>query len=142
MSDHAGCGCEGECTCGKSGSAAPAFSPFVYAIGTIPPVAASVALEKEVAQTLGRALTTETDFAKLRGLLSKRENRYLVRNLRWVLQIDGADAYVLMPSDPADFELLLDAVEATRPGESMNLVVGLRAAGGGLGDVRCACFCT
>ena len=73
----------------------------------------NLAVEKEFAQATGRADTAgKTDRATLHAVLSKRENRYLVRQLCWVLTIQGLDTYILVPRDPADADLL---VEALRP---------------------------
>jgi hypothetical protein len=42
----------------------------------------------------------------LHAVLSKRENR-LVRQLCWVLTIQGLETYLLQPRDPADIDLLI-----------------------------------
>ena len=61
----------------------------------------------------GRAETAGlTDRQALHEVLSQRQNRYLVRQLCWVLTIEGLDTYILQPRDPADLDLL---VEALRP---------------------------
>ena len=40
----------------------------------------------------------------------QRENRYLVRQLCWVLTIQGLETYLLPPRDPADIDLLVEAI--------------------------------
>jgi hypothetical protein len=68
----------------------------------------------------------KTDQQIFHAVLSKRENRYLVRQLCWVLIIQGLETYLLQPRDPADIDLL---VEAIRPAPSLNdidVVIGLR----------------
>ena len=73
-------------------------------------------MEKEFAQATGRADTTGlTDRQALHAVLSKPENRYLVRQLCLVMTIEGLETYILVPRDPADFGLL---VEALRPNPS------------------------
>lgn len=100
---------------------------YVYAIGRVEARFPNLAAEKEFAQATGRAETVgKTDRQTFHAVLSKRENRYLVRQLCWVLSIQGLDTYLLLPRDPADVELL---VEAIRPVSSLNdidVVIGMR----------------
>lgn len=105
----------------------PAYS-FVYAIGRVQPRFPSLAVEKEFAQATGRLEETAglTDREATRSVLSERANRYLVRQICFVLTIEGLETYILQPRDPADFDLLVDAVRpAPRPAD-IDVVVGLR----------------
>jgi hypothetical protein len=109
-------------------SGAETTTPYVYAIGRVEPRFPSLAVEKEFAQVTGRAEQTNglTDQQVLNRVLSERENRYLVRRMCWVLNIEGIETYILQPLDPADFEML---VEAVRPGPrptDIDVVVGIR----------------
>src|SRR2546425_12528244 len=89
---------------------------YVYALGRVTPRCPSLAVEKEFAQTTGRVETTGlTDRQALQSVLSQRSNRYLARQMCWVLEIEGLETYLLMPLDPVDFDLL---VEALRPAPS------------------------
>src|SRR3954454_3048668 len=91
-----------------SGRPEPAF---VYALGRVEPRFPSLAVEKEFAQTRGRSPTEGlTDHQVLRTLISERQNRYLARQLCWILLIEGLETYILRPRDPVDLELLLDCV--------------------------------
>ena len=73
-------------------------------------------MEKEFAQATGRAETAGlTDRQAIQKVLSQRQNRYLVRQLCWVMTIEGLETYILAPRDPADLDLL---VEALRPAPS------------------------
>jgi hypothetical protein len=54
-------------------------------------------------------------------VLEQRENRYLVRQLCWVMSIQGLDTYILVPRDPADADLLPQAAQA-----DIVAVVGVR----------------
>src|SRR3712207_9377400 len=66
----------------------------------------------EFAQATGRAETAGlTDRQALQSVLAERPNRYLVRQLCWVLTIEGLETYILQPRDPADFDLLIEAVD-------------------------------
>ncbi len=116
-------------TCGvapatNGGSAAPSY---VYAIGRIEPRFPRPSVEKEFAQATGRAGTAGlTDRQALHAVLSKPENRYLVRQLCWVMTIEGLETYILAPRDPADFSLLVEALRPTPQPWDLDCVIGFR----------------
>ena len=84
-------------------------------------------VEKEFAQATGRAETAgKTDRETFQAVLSKRENRYLARQLCWVLTIQGQDTYILSPRDPADLDLLIEAIRPAPTPLDIDAVVGLR----------------
>jgi len=119
-------------TCGAMGldamSANGSMTPsFVYAIGRVEARFPNLAAEKEFAQATGRADTSgQTDQQTFHTVLSKRENRYLARQLCWVLTIEGQDTYLLAPRDPGDIDLLIEAIRpAPSPGD-LDVVIGLR----------------
>jgi hypothetical protein len=86
-----------------------------------------VSVEKEYAQATGRAETAGlTDREALHKVLSNRENRYLVKQLCWVLTIEGMEAYFLQPRDPGDFDLLVDALRSTPRLQDIDVVIGIR----------------
>jgi hypothetical protein len=59
-------------------------------------------------------------------VLSKPENRYLVRHHCWVMTIEGLDTYILVPRDPADFGLLVEALRPTPSPMDLDCVIGVR----------------
>jgi hypothetical protein len=84
-------------------------------------------VEKEFAQATGRAETAGlTDRQALHKVLSQRQNRYLARELCWVLTIEGLDTYILAPRDPVDLDLLIEALRATPAPADLDCVVGTR----------------
>ena len=100
---------------------------YVYALGRVTPRFPGLAVEKEFAQTTGRAETTGlTDRQALQSVLSQRTNRYLARQLCWVLEIEGLETYLLVPRDPADFDLLVEALRPTPSPLDVDVVVGVR----------------
>jgi hypothetical protein len=103
-------------------------SSYVYALGRIEARFPTASVEKEFAQATGRAKTAgKSDREALHAVLALRENRYLARQMCWVLAVQGLETYVLRPRDPADFDLLIDAIKGPRdPMPWMSLVVGLR----------------
>ena len=113
---------------GLDGPASDPAPPYVYAIGRVEPRFPSLAVEKEFAQATGRADTVGlTDRQALQEVLSERPNRYLVRQLCWVLTVEGLDTYVLVPRDPADVELLVEALRPSPRPTDVDVVVGIRA---------------
>jgi PatG C-terminal len=128
-----GCTCGrpgGSCLCGAEDAASPndsALPSYVYAIGRVEPRFASLAAEKELAQAAGRGETSGlTDRQVLHDVLTQRENRYLARQLCYVLTVGGLETYILQPRDPADFELLIEAVRADPSPSDIDVVVGVR----------------
>ena len=100
---------------------------YVYALGRIEPRFPSLAVEKEFAQATGRGDNAGlTDRQAVQGVLSERTNRYLARQLCWVFTIEGLETYLLSPRDPADLELLIEAVRPSPRPTDIDVVIGLR----------------
>lgn len=104
-------------------SRAPAF---VYALGQIEPRFPTLAVEKEFAQVAGRSDPSGlTDRQALHALLTEPSNRYLARQLCWVLTVQGLDTYILRPRVPDDVQLLVDAVRPTPRRTDVDVVIGV-----------------
>lgn len=100
---------------------------YVYAIGRIEPRFPRLAVEKEFAQVTGRTETAGlTDRQVLQTVLGQRQNRYLARQLCWVFTIEGLETYILQPRDPADLDLLVDAVRPTPSPLDVDVIIGVR----------------
>jgi len=100
---------------------------YVYAIGRVEARFPNLAAEKEFAQATGRTETAgKTDQQTFHAVLSQRENRYLVRQLCWVLSIQGLETYLLRPRDPADTDLLVEAIRPAPSPNDIDVVIGLR----------------
>jgi hypothetical protein len=116
------CGGEGESNANGNGAVS-----FVYVLGRIAPRFPTPAVEKELAQVIGRGDTAGlTDQQTLHAVLSQRQNRYLVRQLCWVFSVEGIETYILLPRDPADIDLLVEAVRPTPSPLDMDVVIGVR----------------
>jgi hypothetical protein len=133
--DDAPCSCGrpgGRCVCGAAHSSSlredmTTSYPPVYAIGRLEARFPTTAIEKEFVQAAGRADTAGlTDRQLLRDVLSKPENRYLVRQLCYVLSIEGVETYVLQPRDPTDFDLLVDGMRSDPTPMDVDVVIGVR----------------
>lgn len=100
---------------------------FVYALGRIEARFPSLGVEKEFSQAIGRAETKGlTDRQTFYEVLSKPENRYLIRQMCWVLTIEGLDTYVLHPRDPYGYNMLVQAVRPAPRLDDIDIVVGTR----------------
>src|SRR6516165_9724187 len=110
-------------TCGSNGAGMPAS--YVYVLGRIEPRFPRLSVEKEFAQATGRAETVNlTDRQALRRVLE--QNRYLVKQLCWVMTVGGLETYIVVPRDPTDANLLVETLRPNpRPGD-VDLVVGTR----------------
>jgi hypothetical protein len=115
-------------TCGAAGGGGTAAPPsWVYAMGRIEPRFPSISVEKEFAQATGRDKTAGlTDRQALHAVLSKPENRYLVRLLCWVMTIEGLETYIVVPRDPADFSLLVETLRPAPQPWDLDVVIGSR----------------
>ena len=129
------------CGCGAGGMETSPSSPenptrimnpdtysYIFALGRIQPRFPRPSIEKEYFQMLGRAGDTagQTDPQAMRSTLARRESRYLVRQLCWVLTIEGLETYILQPRDPADFDLLIDALRPSPRTTDVDIVIGVR----------------
>jgi hypothetical protein len=117
-------------TCGTApasyGGAATSPS-WVYAIGNIEARFPAVSVEKEFAQATGRDKTSGlTDRQALHAVLSKPENRYLVRQCCFVMTVQGLETYILMPRDPADLALLVEAIRPNPSPVDLDVVIGIK----------------
>ncbi len=118
---------EGEPGAGPEAQEAMAPPSYVYALGRVEPRFPSPAVEKELAQATGRAETAGlTDGQALHEVLSQRQNRYLVRQLCWVLTIEGLETYILHPRDPADLDTLVEAIRQAPSPVDVDIVIGER----------------
>lgn len=99
---------------------------FVYALGQIEARFPRMAVEKEFAQATARSATNgQTDRQAFYSVLSQRENRYLARELCWVLTVQGLETYLLRPREHADLDLLIKTIEP-QPQPWINAVIGVR----------------
>jgi len=100
---------------------------YVYAIGRIEARFPNLATEKEFTQAAGRTDTNgKTDQQTFHAVLSRRENRYLARQMCWVLGVQGLDTYLLAPRDPMDLDLLVEAIRPAASPNDIDVVVGIR----------------
>ena len=59
-------------------------------------------------------------------MLSDRAIRYPVRQLCFVMTIQGLETYILRPRDPADYDLLVEAIRPAPRPTDVDVVISLR----------------
>jgi hypothetical protein len=112
-------------TCGGGVASTP--PSYVYALGRIEARFPRLSVEKEFSQATGQGDTSGlTDRQVLHKILSERQNRYLVRQLCWVFTIEGLETYILIPRDPADFDMLVEALRPAPRPTDVDVVIGMR----------------
>jgi hypothetical protein len=122
----------GQCDCGRREASdstdVKMMAPsYVYALGRVESRFPRLEVEKEFTQAIGRAETAGlTDRQTLHEVLSRRENRYLARQLCWILAIEGLETYILQPRDPADLDLLVETLRPEPGPGDVDVVIGLR----------------
>jgi hypothetical protein len=116
-------------TCGATpanGDATLTPPSCVYVIGHIEPRFPLLSIEKEARQVIARGgPSKETDREVMAKLLRDPANKYLVRQLCWVLSVMDVDTYILLPRD-GDYQQLIDAYRAEPSPGDLELVIGVR----------------
>jgi PatG C-terminal len=116
-------------TCGtvpaaNEGTATP--PACVYVIGHVEPLFPLLSIEKEARQVTARAgASKDTDREAMAKLLHDPGNKYLVRQLCWVLSVSGVETYILVPRD-GDYQPLVDAYRAEPNPGGLELAIGIR----------------
>jgi hypothetical protein len=124
------CGCgKAGCSCNSEGSKMLPRS-YVYAIGKVVHRFPNKSLEMELAQTIGRKLEGQTKGLThpevIHKALTDPDNRYIARQICYVLNIEGLETYILIPSDPSDFDRLADAVRPAPDVGDIDVIIGRR----------------
>lgn len=110
---------------GGQPSPQPAAPPCIYVIGHIEPRFPRLSVEKEARQATVRGKHHGTDREVMAQVLHDPKNKYIVRQLCWVLSVQGIETYILVPRD-GDYQPLIDAYRAEpKPGD-LELVIGIR----------------
>lgn len=84
---------------------------YIYTLGKIEVRFPNRSIEKEYVSIIESSKTVNpASEQEIYSVLSQPENRYLVRNLFWVLTIEGVPVYILLPNGPEYLDILLDAI--------------------------------
>lgn len=108
-----------------NGKVAEKATTYVYAIGEIEARFPTMSIEKEFAQASGRSDTSGlTDNQLMYEVLKKPENRYLRRNLCWVMKVQGIETYIVLPRYAQDYELLVETLPSNPDKKEVDVVIG------------------
>ena len=99
---------EKECSC-KAGSMKNIEPNYVYAIGSVKINFPNPSIEKEFRQVVAQENTKEIIDPEVMHKVLKN-NRYLVREVCWILTVEGIETYILVPRDPFDLDQLVEAI--------------------------------
>jgi hypothetical protein len=110
------CGCSskesGSCSCNSEGGKIPLS--FVYAIGKVVHRFPNKSIELELSQATGRRPVEETTGITHQEVIHKSltdpNNRYIARQICYILTIEGLETYLLVPADPLDIDRLAQAL--------------------------------
>ncbi|GJL50438.1 MAG: hypothetical protein NPIRA01_16650 [Nitrospirales bacterium] len=124
---------QGSCGCApKQAGSRNTLASFVYVMGKVTPRFPNLSVEKECFQTPRNSQSAGIiNNQALYAMLQKPENRYLARQLCWVLTVEGLETYILQPRDPADLSILIDTLRplprATDLSSAMiDVVIGIK----------------
>jgi PatG C-terminal len=113
-------------TCSIPSVATGRPSNFIYAIGRIEPRFPRISVEKELAQAAGQTETASlTDRQALRKVLLEPRNRYVARQLCWVMTILGLEKYIVLPRQPSDLDLLVEALRPEPEAGALDVAIGV-----------------
>jgi hypothetical protein len=106
------------------------LNSYVFAIGKVIHRFPNKSLEMELVQAIGRKPEAETKNLThpevAHKVLSDPNNRYIARQICYVLNIEGLETYILLPSDPLDIDRLAQAIRpAPTPGD-IDVIIGRR----------------
>lgn len=103
---------------------------FVYAIGKVFHRFPTKSLEMELAQAVGRKPEGETKNLTLPEVVHKAlkdpNNRYIARQICYVFNVEGLETYLLVPSDPLDTDMLVQAIRPAHAPGDIDVIIGRR----------------
>ncbi|GAA2250762.1 hypothetical protein GCM10010232_43340 [Streptomyces amakusaensis] len=111
---------------GHDGSAARSAGPTpVYVLGRVRAVFPDISVQREFSQVAGEAEQPDaTDDDALYRVLSDPDNRYIARQMCYVLSVQGVDTYLLEPTDPTDLPELVEALRPVADRRDLAVIVG------------------
>jgi hypothetical protein len=127
------------CACGKQGCSCASEGgkmlppSYVYAIGKVVHRFPTKSLQMELAQATGRTPEQETkgriDEEVMHKVLTDPANRYIARQICYVLNIEGLETYLLFPTDPLDIDKLSAALKPAPAGMmDSDVIIGRRGS--------------
>jgi PatG C-terminal len=129
MDKPCACGKQGGCSCGSDGGKMLPPS-YVYAIGKVVHRFPNRSLELELAQSTGRRAEEETRGRAheevIHKVLTDPANRYIARQICYVLNVERLETYILVPTDPLDIDRLAQALQPAAGLMDIDVIIGRR----------------
>ncbi|MFI1659370.1 hypothetical protein ACH4ZU_31340 [Streptomyces sp. NPDC020472] len=98
---------------------------YVYVLGRVRAVFPNVSIQHEFFQVAGAdGHTDSTEADAMYRVLSAPENRYLARQMCFVLSVQGVDTYILEATDPTGLDELVEALRPVNDARDLAVVVG------------------
>jgi hypothetical protein len=123
------CGRKEGCSCGSEGGKMLPVQ-YVYAIGKVVHRFPSRSLEMELTQAIGRTAEGETKSLTnpevAYKILTEPANRYIARQICYLLNIENLETYILVPSDPLDIDRLAQALRPAPGLGDVDIIIGRR----------------
>jgi hypothetical protein len=126
------CNMDKGCSCGSEGNKlmAPMSQSYIFAVGKVAHRFPNKSVEMELAQATGRKptqTTGQTYEEVIFNAVSDPDNRYIARQLCYVLTIEGLETYLLVASDPLDIDRLTKALRPPAADtRDIDVVIGRR----------------
>ena len=119
------------CGCGGSAPNIKEMTPrsYVYAIGKVVHRFPNKSIELELFQATGRIQSEtkgRTHEEAIHKVLTDPNNRYIARQVCYVLTIEGLETYILTSSDPLDIERLAQALRPAPELGDIDVIIGTR----------------
>ncbi|GLF97210.1 cyanobactin maturation protease PatG family protein [Streptomyces yaizuensis] len=107
----------------------PGDPQFVYVLGRVHAVFPDISVQHEflqvAAETEDHGAPDRTDAEAVYRVLSDPANRYLARQVCYVLSVQGVDTYILEAADPVELDELVEALRPVRDQRDLAVVVGV-----------------
>jgi PatG C-terminal len=124
------------CACGKEGCSCASdrgkmFSTsYVYAIGKVVYRFPTRSIELELAQATGRRPEEDTRGRTreeaIYKVLTDPANRYIARQICYILNIENLETYILVPTDPLDIDRLVQTLRPAPGVGDIDVIIGSR----------------
>ncbi|MFE1437270.1 hypothetical protein [Streptomyces sp. NPDC058739] len=122
---QASCGCSSAASPGATEVEADPALGYVYVLGRVHAVFPDLSVQHEFFQAAGAGGRTDSSDAEaMYRVLSAPENRYIARQMCFVLSVQDVATYILKPADPTELDELVEALRPVRDHRDLAVVVG------------------
>lgn len=130
MNKPCACGKAEGCSCGRESGKVMSRPSYVYAIGKVVYRFPNKSIELELAQATGRRAEEDsrgrTREEVIYNTLTDPANRYIARQICYILNIESLETYILVPADPLDIGRLAQALRPAPSVGDIDVIIGRR----------------